>query len=57
MADIALFMARRRKADDPTAMIMLENIKVNHTGNRINAILSVPRDKAKETLDRSVQKK
>jgi hypothetical protein len=56
VADIALFQARIKKRDDPAAMVMLKNIKVSHKGNRIEAVISVPKEMAKETLAKSMDK-
>jgi hypothetical protein len=56
VADIALFQARFKKANDPAAMVMLKNIKVSHKGNRIEAVISVPKEMAKETLAKSMDK-
>src|SRR5215510_8553688 len=56
LAQIALIAARFKKSGDPTAMVMLNNLKVHRTGNRIQAIISVPREKAKDTLANSMEK-
>ena len=56
LAQIALLAARFKKSGDETAMIMLNNLKVNRTGNRIQAIISVPKDKAKDTLAKTMEK-
>jgi len=56
MAGIALLAARLRKADDPAAMVMLNNLKVNRTGTRIQAVISVPREMAKDTLSKTMDK-
>jgi hypothetical protein len=57
LADVALFAARFKKADDQAAMVMLNNLKVKRTGTRIDAVISVPKEMAKETLARSMEKK
>jgi hypothetical protein len=56
LADIALFAARYKKSDDPAAMVMLNNLKVNRTGTRITAVISVPREMAKDTLSKTMDK-
>lgn len=56
LADIALFIARRKKSDDQAAMVMLNNIKVSRTGTRIQAVISVPKEMAKETLAKTMDK-
>jgi hypothetical protein len=57
LADIALLAARFRKADDEAAMVMLNNLKVKRTGKRIDAVISVPKEMAKQTLAKSMEKK
>src|SRR5215475_14117384 len=56
LARIALLAARFKKSGDETAMIMLNNLKVNREGNRSQAIISVPKEKAKDTLARTMEK-
>src|SRR5262245_3301637 len=56
LADIAVFAAKRKKVDDPAAMVMLNNLDIKHTGNRIQAVIKVPKEMAKETLARSMDK-
>jgi len=56
LADIAVFAAKRKKGDDPAAMVMLNNLKIRHTGNRIQAVIKVPKEMAKETLAKSMDK-
>ena len=56
LADIAVFAAKRKKGDDPAAMVMLNNLKIKHTGNRIQAVIKVPKEMAKETLAKSMDK-
>jgi hypothetical protein len=57
MADVALFAARFRKANDQAAMLMLNNLKVKRTGRRIDAVISVPKEIAKESLAKTMEKK
>ncbi|HEU0185780.1 MAG TPA: hypothetical protein VFS27_10735 [Blastocatellia bacterium] len=57
LADFALFAARIKKGEDQTAMVMLNNLKVKRTGTRIDAVITVPKEMAKQTLDRSMEKK
>jgi hypothetical protein len=56
LADVALLAARFKKADDQAAMVMLKNLKVNRTGNRIDAVINVPKEMAKETLSKTMDK-
>jgi hypothetical protein len=56
LADVALFLAKRTKSDDQAAMVMLNNIKVSRTGTRILAVISVPKEMAKETLAKTMDK-
>lgn len=56
LAQAALLIARLKKADDPGAMIMLNNLKVTRTGQRIQAIISMPREKASDTLTKTMDK-
>src|SRR5262245_54826485 len=56
LADIAVFAAKRKKVDDPAAMVLLNNLDIKHTGNRIQAVIKVPKEMAKETLARSMDK-
>jgi hypothetical protein len=50
LANAALLYARFRKADDPAAMVIISNLKVSRTGKRVQAIISMPRQKASESL-------
>jgi hypothetical protein len=56
LADVALLAARFKKSDDQAAMVMLNNLKVNRTGTRIEAIIKVPKEMAKETLAKTMEK-
>ena len=56
LAQAALFVARFKKSGDQAAMIMLNNLKVQRTGNRVQAIISVPKDAAKDTLAKTMEK-
>ncbi len=56
LADIAVFAAKRKKGDDPAAMIMLNNLDIKHAGNRIQAVIKVPKEMAKETLAKTMDK-
>ncbi len=55
-AQAALLLARWKKAGEPAAMVMLNNLKVKREGARINATISVPRQLASETLANSMDK-
>jgi hypothetical protein len=56
LAQAALLVARFKKNDDQAAMVMLNNLKVSRTGTRIEAIISVPKEMAKETLAKTMDK-
>ncbi len=56
LANTALLFARLKKAGDPAAMVMLNNLKVTRTGQRVHAVISVPRGTAKDTLSRTLDK-
>jgi hypothetical protein len=50
LANAALLYARFKKADDPAAMVIISNLKVSRTGNRVQALIAMPRQKASESL-------
>ncbi|MFN0084578.1 MAG: hypothetical protein ACKVX9_04255 [Blastocatellia bacterium] len=56
LAQAALLVARFRKSGEPAAMIMLNNLKITRTGSRIQAVISVPKQKAQEVLANSFEK-
>jgi hypothetical protein len=56
LAAVAVLAAKLKKGADPTAMIMLNNLDIKHTGNRIQAVIKVPKEMAKETLAKSMDK-
>jgi hypothetical protein len=56
LAQAALLVARFKKSKDEGAMIMLNNLKVTRTGQRIQAIISMPREKASDTLTKTMDK-
>ena len=56
LANAAILYARIRKADDPASMIMINNLKVFRNGQRVQAVISVPRDKASNTLTQTFAK-
>jgi hypothetical protein len=56
LANTALLFAKIKKSDDPAAMVMLNNLKVTRTGQRIHAVISVPRQTAADTLNKSLSK-
>ncbi len=57
LANAAILFARIKKADDPASMIMINNLKVFRTSQRVQAVISVPRDKASNTLTQTFAKK
>jgi hypothetical protein len=56
LAQAALLVARFKKSGEPAAMIMLNNLKVTRTGNRVQAVINVPKDAAKDTLAKTMEK-
>jgi hypothetical protein len=56
LAKTALLVAKIRKADDPAVSVMINNLKVGHDGNRVHAVISVPRQTAADTLTQSLNK-
>src|SRR5262252_6283206 len=56
LADIAVFAAKRKKVDDPAAIVMLNNLDIKHAGNCIQAVIKVPKEMAKETLAKTLDK-
>ena len=50
LANAALLYARFKKADDPAAMVIINNLKVTRTGKRVQALIAMPRHKASESL-------
>ncbi|MGH9800700.1 MAG: TonB C-terminal domain-containing protein [Blastocatellia bacterium] len=57
LAQAALLVARFKKSNDAGAMLMLNNMKVRRDGQRIQAIISMPREKATESLTKTMEKK
>lgn len=56
LAQAALLVARFKKGDDATSMILLNNLKVTRTGARIQAVITVPRQLASDTLTKTMTK-
>ncbi|HMV50707.1 MAG TPA: hypothetical protein PLD20_04510 [Blastocatellia bacterium] len=56
LAQAALLVARFKKGNDEGAMIMLNNLKVTRNGQRIQAVISMPREKASDTLTKTMDK-
>ncbi len=56
LAQAALLVARFKKSNDQGAMLMLNNLKVRRDGQRIQAIISMPREKATESLTKTMEK-
>jgi len=54
LANAALLYARFRKADDPAAMVIINNLKVTRSGQRVQAVISMPRQKASDSLSRTM---
>lgn len=56
LANAAILFARLRKADDPGAMAILNNVKVTHTGQRVQANITMPRQTASDALAKTMEK-
>ncbi|MGH9844334.1 MAG: hypothetical protein ACREEM_36895 [Blastocatellia bacterium] len=56
LAQVALLAARIKKAGEPAAMVMLNNLRIKRDGSRVNATITVPRQMASETLAKSMDK-
>ncbi len=56
LANAAILYARLKKADEPAAMVLINNLKVSHTGQRVQAVISMPRQKASDSLAQTMQK-
>lgn len=56
LAQAALLVARFKKSNDAGAMLMLNNMKVRRDGQRIQATISMPREKATESLTKTMEK-
>lgn len=56
LANIFLALTRKSKAEDPAAMVLLNNLKVTQTGQRIQAVITMPRQFAAESLARTMDK-
>ena len=57
LANAALLYARFRKADDPASMVIINNLKVTRTGQRVQALVSMPRATAKDSLNKTMASK
>lgn len=57
LAKFAVDNGKRIKAADPASLIFLNNIQITQTSNRLTATISVPRQVAKETLAKAMEKK
>jgi hypothetical protein len=49
-------MDARKKSTDPAAIVILNNVKVSRTGQRIQAVISMPRQKASDALADTMEK-
>lgn len=56
LANLAIMYARMRKADDAAAMAIINNVKVTHTGQRVQANIIMPRQTASDALNKSMEK-
>ncbi|MFN7949025.1 MAG: hypothetical protein U0Z53_26975 [Blastocatellia bacterium] len=51
-----MVLAAKLRNEDPSAKDLIGNIKVSHTGQRVQAIVSMPRQVAAESLARTMEK-
>ncbi len=56
LANAAILFARLKKADEPAAMVLINNLKVSRTGQRVQAVISMPRQKASDSLAQTMAK-
>jgi outer membrane biosynthesis protein TonB len=56
LADAALLLGKVAKSNDPSAMMMLNNLRLQQVGPRLEALISLPRQTAAETLSRAMEK-
>jgi hypothetical protein len=56
LAQAALLVARFKKSEDPGAMVLLNNLKVFRTGQRVQAQITMPRQTASEALAKTMEK-
>jgi hypothetical protein len=56
LANAAILFARFKKSDDPAAMIMINNLKVSRSGQRVQALISMPRQTASDSLAKTMGK-
>jgi hypothetical protein len=56
LAQTAIFVARFKKSDEQAARVLLNNLKVYRTGTRIQSVIRLPKEMAKETLARIMDK-
>ena len=54
LANAAILYARFRKATDPAAMVIINNLKVTRSGQRVEAVISMPRQMASESLAKTM---
>jgi hypothetical protein len=55
LANAAILYARLKKAGEPATMALINNLKVSRTGQRVQAVISMPRQKASDTLAQTMQ--
>ena len=54
IANAAILYARFKKSDDQAAMVIINHLKVTRTGQRVHAIVSVPRETASDSLEKTM---
>lgn len=55
LANAAILYARLKKADDPAAMAIINNLTVSRTGQRIQALINLPRQMASDSLAKAMK--
>ena len=54
IANAAILYARFKKSDDQAAMVIINHLKVTRTGQRVHALVSVPRETASDSLEKTM---
>lgn len=52
----ALILAAKLRNEDPSAKDLIGNIKVSHTGKRVQAVINMPRQSAADSLAQTMEK-
>jgi hypothetical protein len=57
LANAAILYARFIKKDDPGAMALINNVRVTRAGQRVQALITMPRQAASDTLAQTMERK